>query len=114
MRSSALAFGAILSACGVGGAAFAQTAPQVPKVQSQRDIKLEARVSAVYDSNSARTGKVLAQGACKVFPDKLEGAPTYDELLANHSRVAHFECFRYQNGVQLPGGKPRKWRRGLR
>lgn len=60
MRFSTLAFGAMLSACGAGGAAIAQTAPKVPNVQGERQFKFEARVAASYDSNAARTSKVLA------------------------------------------------------
>lgn len=73
MRPSTLALGAMLCACG-GSAALAQAAPKVPNVQGERQFKLEARVSATYDSNVARTGKVLAaqrgvrQGDYKLAP----------------------------------------------
>ena len=49
-----------MCAFGDGGAAFAQTAPQVPNVQGARQFKFEARVAAAYDTNAARTGKALA------------------------------------------------------
>ncbi len=59
MRSSALVLGAMLCAC-AGSVAVAQTAPQVPAVEGKRQYKFEARVSAIHDSNVARTGKALA------------------------------------------------------
>lgn len=59
MRSSTLAIGAILCAHGAGPA-LAQSAPQVPTVKSEREFKLEARVAALYDTNSARSSKALA------------------------------------------------------
>lgn len=58
MRLRTLALGAILSAG--GGAAVAQQAPQVPDIVPERQWKVDARVSAYYDTNVARTSKAAA------------------------------------------------------
>jgi hypothetical protein len=58
MRLRTLALGAILSAG--GGAAVAQQAPQVPNVSNERQWKVDARLSAYYDTNVARTSEAVA------------------------------------------------------
>lgn len=58
MRLRTLAFGAMLSAG--SGAALAQQAPQTPVVSPERVWKVDARVSAYYDSNVSRTSKAAA------------------------------------------------------
>lgn len=58
MRLRTLALGAMLSAG--GGAALAQQAPQTPVVSPERVWKVDARLSAYYDTNVSRTSKSAA------------------------------------------------------